>query len=361
MKHRRLTIWTTSHFAVDFGCFLVLFGGLKPVYESGGTAGLQTLTIGFLLYNILAFGLQAAIGQLCDEKLKWRRWAGRGGILMVAAAMIPAVAASRLGTVWMAWMAMILAALGNAAFHVGAGRDVLVHSGSRMKDNGIFVSSGALGVGLGTMMGATGSLWVMFTEACLLCFLSIACGKYMTEDSLVSSHTDVCPRFHIVKEQSFLLAAGLLFFVVVLRAFAGANIPLEWERTGLLVMLPSAASCLGKAAGGIAGDRFGAGRTGVLSLIGSLPLILFGGANPVLSLVGILLFNMTMPVTLCALADLMPQNPGFAFGLSTLALLAGTAVTFFWAVPTHLTKLMLAVLILLSAACIWLAVKDKEG
>lgn len=359
MKHRRLTIWTTAHFTVDFGCFLVLFGGLKPAYAGTGTAGLQTVTLGFLLYNIVAFGLQAAIGQLCDENLKWRRWAGRGGILLVTAAMIPAMAASGLGTAWMAWLAMILAALGNAVFHVGAGRDVLVHSEGRMTDNGIFVSSGALGVGLGTMMGATGSLWVMFAEACLLCFLLIACGKCMTEDSLVSSHTDICPRFHIVKERSFLLAVGMLFFVVVLRAFAGANIPLAWERTGLLVLLPSAVSCLGKAAGGIVGDRFGAGCTGVLSLIGSLPLILFAAANPALSLMGILLFNMTMPVTLCALADLMPKNPGFAFGLTTLALLLGTAVTFFWTVPTHLEKFLLAVLILLSAFCIWLTAKKK--
>ncbi|MBQ8563373.1 MAG: hypothetical protein IJ443_05755, partial [Firmicutes bacterium] len=90
--------------------------------------------------------------------------------------------------------------------------------------------------------------------------------------------------------------------------------------------------------------------------------ILFGAESPLLSLAGILLFNMTMPVTLCALADLMPKNPGFAFGLTTLALLLGTAVTFFWAVPAYLAKLLLAVLILLSALCIWLTVKGtKEG
>ncbi len=360
MKYRRLTIWTIAHFAVDFGCFLALFGGLKPVYESSGTAGLQTLTVGFLLYNILAFGLQAAIGQLCDEYLTWRRWAGRGGILLVAAAMIPAMAAAGLGTVWMAWLAVILAALGNAAFHVGAGRDVLVHSHGRMADNGIFVSSGALGVGLGTVLGAAGSIWVLFMAACFLCFLSVVCGKYRIADRSLASDTDSCPQFHIAKERSFLTAVVLLFLIIVLRAFAGANIPLEWERTGLLVMLPSAASCLGKAAGGIAGDHFGAGRTGVMSLLLSLPLILFAAANPALSLMGILFFNMTMPVTLCALADLMPKNPGFAFGLTTLALLLGTAVTFFCAVPAYLAKFLLTVLILLSAFCIWLTVKKKE-
>lgn len=364
MKHRRLTIWTIAHFAVDFGCFLVLFGALRPVYGNNpGGSGLETVTIGFLLYNILAFGLQTVIGQLSDERPWWRRWSGRGGILLMAVSLLPAVAAAGLDNVWMAWLAMIISAFGNAAFHVGAGRDVLVHSEGRMADNGIFVSSGALGVGLGTMLG--GGLvipvhWVMFAAACFLCFLSVSCGKYMTEESLSGSCTDICPRFHIVKERTFLLTAGLLFLVVVLRAYAGANIPMTWQRTGLMVLLPSAASCLGKAAGGIAGDRFGAARTGIVSLILSLPLVLFGFANPVLSLGGILLFNMTMPVTLCALADLMPKNPGFAFGLTTLALLLGTAVTFFLAVPAELTKYLLTALILLSAMCIWLTVKDKK-
>lgn len=356
----RLTIWTAAHFAVDFGCFLVLFGALKSAYADGGTAELQTVTIGFLIYNVLAFGLQAAIGQLADERPAWRRRTGRGGILLVAVSLLPALIAIGLGITWMAWAAMILAALGNAAFHVGAGRDVLVHSEGRMKENGIFVSSGALGVGLGTMLGGglTGATlyWTFFAAGCLLSFLSICSGKY----HLAGDAEGGTAAFHIAKERSFLPAVGLLLAAIVIRAFAGANIPLAWERTGLLVLLPSAASCLGKAAGGIAGDRFGAGRTGVWSLLVSLPLILFGGSSPVLSLAGILLFNMTMPVTLCVLADLMPKHPGFAFGLTTLALLVGTAVTFFWAVPAHLAKLLLAVLILLAALCIWLTVKYRK-
>lgn len=375
MKHRRLTIWTAAHLAVDFGCFLVLFGALKPAYLGIGAEaaafqaaasspaavdGLQTVTIGFLIYNVLAFGLQAAVGQLCDEQPAWRKNAGRTGILMTAAALLPALAAAGFGIIWLAWTAMILAALGNAAFHVGAGRDVLVHSEGRMKENGIFVSSGALGVGLGTMLGSglTGAMlyWTFFAAGCLLCFLSICSRKY----HLAGEAEEGTAAFHIAKERSFLPAVGLLFAAIVIRAFAGANVPLAWERTGLLVLLPSAASCLGKAAGGIAGDRFGAGRTGVWSLIVSLPLILFGGSSPVLSLTGILLFNMTMPVTLCAMADLMPKHPGFAFGLTTLALLVGTAVTFFWAVTAHLAKLLLAALILLSALCIWLTVKYRK-
>ena len=147
MKRRRLMIWTAAHFAVDFGCFLVLFGALKPAVM-GAAGSLETVALGFLLYNVLAFGLQAIIGQLTDERSWWRQHAGRGGILLVAVSLLPAATAAGLGTVWLAWLAMVSAALGNAAFHVGAGRDVLVHSEGRLSDNGIFVSSRVLALSL---------------------------------------------------------------------------------------------------------------------------------------------------------------------------------------------------------------------
>ncbi|MBQ8563919.1 MAG: hypothetical protein IJ443_08555, partial [Firmicutes bacterium] len=291
MKHRRLTIWTTAHLTVDFGCFLVLFGGLKPAYaDSMADGGLETVTIGFLLYNILAFGLQALVGQLCDELAVWRTHAGRWGMFAVAVALGLVLIDLKSGpgtSPWMAWPAMVIAALGNAAFHVGAGRDVLVHSEGRMNDNGIFVSSGALGVGLGSLLGGGLGVselgWVIVATVLILCFLS-GCTKYWKICWRGEPQIDSCQPFHIVKERSFLMTAGLLFFVVVLRAFAGANISLSWQRTGLLVLLPSAASCLGKAAGGIVGDYFGAGRTGVGSLLISMPLILFGAESPLLSL-----------------------------------------------------------------------------
>jgi len=364
MTYRRLTMWTAAHFAVDFGCFLVLFGALKPACMDGPD-GLEVLTVGFLLYNILAFGLQPFIGMLCDGRENWRRSCGWRGVMGVSAGCM-AAAISMQSAAWgwdypglmqgMAWAAMVLCAVGNAAFHVGAGRDVLVRSGGRMTDNGIFVSSGALGVGLGTMLGSREEEVLFYLAFALLSALSLPIGSDLKKESAARP---LEAKFCQGRDLPFLTAVGLLFLVIVLRAYAGSIIPLEWERAGLLVLLPSVASCLGKALGGILGDRFGPAETGVGSLVLCLPFVLFGGASPVLSLTGLLLFNMTMPVTLCALADLMPKNPGFAFGLTTLALLVGTAVTFFWAVPAGIAKPMLALLILISAVCIRMTVNDR--
>ena len=56
-----LLAYSFSHFCVDFACFWLLFGRVM-------TAGLplETVSLMFLVYNIVAFGLQAPLGHLCD-------------------------------------------------------------------------------------------------------------------------------------------------------------------------------------------------------------------------------------------------------------------------------------------------------
>jgi len=77
---------------------------------------------------------------------------------------------------------------------------------------------------------------------------------------------------------------------------------------------------------------------------------------------GLALFNMTMPVTLCALASQLPDSTGFAFGLSTLALLIGTVPTFFFRLPDGTAPYVIAALIALSALCVLFSTRNqKEG
>ena len=51
---------------------------------------------------------------------------------------------------------MIVAGVGNALFHLGAGGLVLRSAGGRATPAGVFVAPGALGLGLGMWMGRTG-------------------------------------------------------------------------------------------------------------------------------------------------------------------------------------------------------------
>ncbi len=79
---------------------------------------------------------------------------------------------------------------------------------------------------------------------------------------------------------------------------------------------------LGKTSGGFLYDKLGGFPAAILSLGLAAVLFCFSG-TPVCGCAAVLLFNMTMPLTLRAAADLLPGARGFSFGLLTLALFLG--------------------------------------
>jgi len=60
-----------------------------------------------------------------------------------------------------------------------------------------------------------------------------------------------------------------------------------------------------------------------VALLASAPLVSVLVNHPAGAIVGMLLFQMTMAVTLKATHHLMPGRPGLAFGIPCLALVAG--------------------------------------
>ena len=330
-----LASWTIAHFAVDMSCFYVLYRGVEHLYAAmNWTHWQEMLAIAILVYNILAFGLQVIFGALSDRFPKLEKIFGIEGLDCM---LIPLV------IIWIwqgpaaSWISMVLAAVLNAVFHVGGGVNVIRRSCGKIAPSGIFVSSGALGVITGTIYGASGHGALLPVFIVLIAIVMV----FMTTDSwardlmiyydrggkgekLVSPVREYM-RFDILRTGTA-AAVICLFFAVFIRSFAGFIWPLGFEKTGLLVLLPAAASCLGKALGGIIADRLGAAETAVMSLALSMVLFFFGGGSWVMMGLAIMLFNMAMPITLCGLVAAMPENVGFAFGLSTLALLLGYLV-----------------------------------
>jgi FSR family fosmidomycin resistance protein-like MFS transporter len=120
----------------------------------------------------------------------------------------------------------------------------------------------------------------------------------------------------------------LLLISIAIRGMVGLSLVLPWKSdTGLLFALTGAV-VLGKAFGGILGDRFGWSRVAVSGLAVSAPLLAFFPHIPAIAITGAFLFNLSMPITLICLARLLPGKEGFAFGLTTLALIIGAFPTF---------------------------------
>jgi len=106
-------------------------------------------------------------------------------------------------------------------------------------------------------------------------------------------------------------------------------------------------------------DRFGARTVASVSLLISAPLLAFANGQIVLCCIGLFLFNVTTAVTLCVIAARLPHNPGLSFGLTTVALFAGTAISYFWAMPEGMRPLLTVVMIVVSVVCVVLTTPGK--
>lgn len=288
-------LYAAAHFAVDFGCAYAMFAICTPN------------ALGFLLYNFCAFAMQMPMGVLADALGHNRRFAICGTLLVALICALPSLGGAG---------CMILG-LGNGLFHVGGGLDVLNLSGRRSAPLGVFVSPGAYGIYLGTLLGKLG-----FSPLPVIGLLCLACG------GMLLFRSDKLPAnapFDLPDRKTVPLAA-LLFLVVVLRSYGGMAGAFEWK-TGLWAFAAVSAVVLGKTAGGFLADCFGAKRTAAVSLF--LAAMLFCCSRwAVPGVLALFLFNVTMPITLFALAQAMPNCKGFSFGLLTFALFLGFLPTY---------------------------------
>jgi len=339
-RNCNLVIYSLAHFSVDFCCFFILFSGIAD------KTSLEVTSLAFLIYNIIAFGLQVVIGVICDKKPKLP--SGFIGCVLVLLGVV---------IIKWYWLALIIGALGNAFFHIGGGIDVLKNGKGKMTPNGIFVSTGALGVSLGTLTGKGGMTYIVIPILIIISMI-ILTGLISFNKNGSKSIKEVVP-YKIAANQSLYLIIFCAFLVVVLRGFIGTNIPVSWNVVGLLVIVPSICSALGKGIGGALGDKFGARKVGTISLLLSILCFIIGKEVVYIGLIGIVLFNITMPITLCILASKLPKNLGLAFGITTLGLLIGVMHSFFLLVPSSFEIYITIFSIVISAIFLRIIAIDK--
>jgi FSR family fosmidomycin resistance protein-like MFS transporter len=299
-----VAVYALSHFLVDFACAFLVFRLLNNSEE---------LYICFLLYNFCAFALQMPLGLLADRLNKNRLCAASGCVLVALAYGLTGIPVA----------AVVIAGIGNGLFHIGGGIDVLNHSAGNGKAGalGVFVSPGAFGIFLGKLLGKQDGLPVvviiimLLAAAALILRLRFGKGTFFTsENAPVSFDTAGAPVA--------LVAAACLFLVVCLRSYVGMTLSFSWKGEGYWGWALIAAVVLGKTAGGFLADRLGAIRMTVISL-GLSAMLFFLPDVPIAGVAAVLLFNMTMPVTLWAMARLFPGAKGFSFGLLTFGLFLG--------------------------------------
>jgi MFS transporter, FSR family, fosmidomycin resistance protein len=293
-------------------------------------------------YDWIAFATQPLWGYLMD------RWAtprsARALGLALCLASVPACGQAPAA-------AMVLAGLGNAVFHLGAGAAVLRMGLDRTLPAGLYVAPGALGLGFGMFYGKHATLGPVWPVAVVLALGAVAAIALSDPPALAGGaprpgSRDTATAFGrapSMREQVGRWALVLLLVSIVVRSLVGLSASRGYPKgAGILFGVPGAwlvfgvpvAAFLGKAIGGYVADRWGWIETSVVALLLSAPFIGVRHDHPALLLGGLLVFQMTMPVTLVAVARLMPTRLGTAFGWTCLALAIGSAPTMFpWGRP----------------------------
>ena len=289
-------IYSFAHFAVDLGCAFAMFSAC------------ESTPIHFLLYNFCAFAMQMPLGLLADAWRNNRQFAVVGALLVAAICCLPSFG----------YLGAVVLGLGNGLFHIGGGLDVMNLSGEKAAPLGVFVSPGAYGIYLGTLFGTRIS-----SPLPVLAALLLACGGM-----LLVCKPELLPKNAPLElpDKHILPGAVLLFLVVVLRSFGGMAAAFDWK-TGLWSFAAVSAVVFGKTLGGFLSDRFGLFRAAAVTLCLCAALFCFAG-HAVPGVLALLLFNMTMPMTLFGLARAMPGAKGFSFGLLTFALFLGFLPTY---------------------------------
>jgi FSR family fosmidomycin resistance protein-like MFS transporter len=281
----------------------------------------QGVAVG-LLYNVLAFAMQLPMGMFLDRCPVPLRFClvVSGSLLLGGVALL--VAGCNVA-------AVSVACLGNALFHVSAGKHLLETRDGASGPQGLFISTGALGLTAGLKFGCDYmSLCVLIPFAV---YAALALWTWKREDARSIGAGTARQFVWSMPNRRALAAVFAVALLFVLVAWRGWSAMLAGDRmaqagSGVwFVIAGVVAIWCGKALGGYIADRTSIAKVIVPSLAGSVILWLF--ASPQNALVWMALIFVaqlaTGPVLRCLYLG-CARRGGLAFGLNCLALFAGS-------------------------------------
>jgi len=334
-KFPYILTYAIAHFLIDTTCAGVLLS------QYNNLININAFVLALIIYNVLAFGSQPIFGAITDKY--------KNPVFMaILGSLIVASSAFMMNNLF---LSAIVAGVGNAIFHIGGGVINLRMANGRATIPGLFVAPGAIGIFIGGYLGKNN----IFNPYLFLVLLLISCilMYFLNEPSEFKKKIFSCKTSH------FYVMASLILFSILMRAFIGKGIYVDWKLNLHYGALLTGCVFMGKALGGIISDYIGWKKVAIGGLLISAPMLSFFIENPVIFCFGVLFFNMTMPVTLIALANIMPNRHGLAFGLTTLSLIIGTLPALIGF--RFINEYLILGLVFLSAFVLYYALKLYEG
>jgi len=327
------------HCITEIGCFYFL---------SKVTNGSNIIWLIPLIYDGLAFIPQSLIGYINDKKQKINF-----GIIGTALMFLSFVMYFMINMNLI--LSLVVLCLGNACLHISGAEATLRTSEGKLSHSAIFVSGGSFGVITGKLLaGIAIPFWsIMLLILTMIPFILLA-NTYRNKNSNCSNFD------YIDKSINPWIIILLAVLVVIIRGYMGYGIPTTWNKTTIQAILFYFTMGFGKALGGIISDAFGIRKTVIISTVLSIPFLCFGDNVMIISLIGIMLFSMTMAITLGILVSALKDTPGLAFGLTTIGLTLGTFSIFFVNITDNIINISMIISMSLICTVILLKLLKKN-
>lgn len=333
------------YFYVHFVLEVICFFSLGRYFESTPIMWLIVFA-----YDILAFVPQSIIGYISDKFP--RIPLGYIGLSLLFVALILQ------NTVPFPFVSLIPLCIGNACVHVKGAEVTLRTSNGSLSHSAIFVSGGSFGVVTGKLLSKTTLPWWLLLILIVTAVPFIMLGDtYCTGEKYRKSAECRNYRYNDPKVSAALVIV-MAVFVVIVRGYMAYAIPTSWNKTTLQTILLYVFMGTGKALGGVLSDLFGVKKVALSSVVLSLPFLMFGDNHMIISLIGLMLFSMTMSITLGILVSVLPGSPGLAFGLTTIGLFIGSAPAAFFKVSGLVANcIMLSVMTAVCFVCFMISIR----
>ena len=329
------------HFLIEITSYYVVFS----YYDS------EYIVLFALVYDTLAFVPESLYGMINDIGIKID-FDIVGGLIAFAAVVmmffgLPPV------------LIVVTVAVGNGMIHVQGAEMTLRTSSGKMFPSALFVSGGAFGVAIGRILALSKiPIWIVLLTHLLMIIpiILVRIQKIKLDFGELKEFEYATPK----RKEAIVIF--LATFVVIVRSYMGYVIPAEWnDNSYLSIILLFSSMAIGKAVGGYLIDKVGMWRTIIISTFGSLPFLIIGNTIISLSLIGLLLFSMTMAVALGLIVSVMKNYPGVGFGFTTIGLFLGALISAFIIPEGFLGKSVLVTVLTVISFFFLKLISRKEG
>ena len=254
-------------------------------------------------------------------------------------------------------ISMIFIGLGNSILHECGAISTVVTGNGKLFPSALFVAGGSFGLVTGKYLSKIlESKWFMLIPLICIEIIVLCTNKYWEYEEVKY------PKYNLTKKNIaptiIILVATFITFV---RSFIGYAIPISWNKTIWQTFLLFSLMGTGKAFGGYISDKYGAKITGAVTTLLCIPFLISGENQMFISIIGVFLFSMTMSITYGMLLSVIRENPGVAFGFTTIALFLGLMPVFlFGSFGKTCNNILIVILSIISFIGFIKTLKERE-